>query len=290
MKIKMSKLALGTAQFGLNYGIANQTGQITFPVAKDIIKLAKEKNIDTIDTAISYGESEAVIGQIGVSNFNVVSKLPDISNKDSDIEQWIEKKVELSLERLKIKSLYGLLIHQTQNLLNNDKKLIDTLNKLKSLGLIKKIGISIYDPSELDPILDIMKIDIVQAPLNIIDRRLETSGWLSKLYKNDIEVHTRSTFLQGLLLMPRSNIPPKFDQWSGIWDKWTNELKKNHLDPCIECLSYPLSLPEVSRVVVGVDNFEQFEKIICLQKFKLQKKDWSFMKSLDPKLINPFNW
>ena len=104
-----------------------------------------------------------------------------------------------------------------------------------------------------------MDINIVQAPLNIIDRRLETSGWLSKLYKNGIEVHTRSSFLQGLLLMSRAEVPPKFNKWTKMWNLWSEELEKNNLDAASVCLSYPLSLPEVSRVIIGVDNLNNLK-------------------------------
>jgi aryl-alcohol dehydrogenase-like predicted oxidoreductase len=287
----MGKLALGTVQFGINYGVANRSGQIKFSVAKDIVRLAKKKKIDLIDTAIAYGESEKVLGKIGIADFKIISKLPDVPINCSNIESWINNEIENCLKRLQTKSIYGLLLHQTKNFSGNSGKvIINTLNKLKSQKLVKKIGVSIYDPSELDILIDRMEINIVQAPLNIIDRRLEASGWLSKLHKNGIEVHTRSTFLQGLLLMPRSKIPSKFDQWSNIWDSWTKELKKNNLDAASVCLSYPLSLPEVNRVIIGVDNLYQFKSLILASNANLKKKDWSFMKSFNLKLIEPSNW
>ena len=287
----MNKLALGTAQFGLNYGVANESGKIKFSVTKDIIQLARKQNIDLLDTAIAYGESEKIIGKIGISDFKIVSKLPMIPKESLNTESWINNEVNNCIKRLRIKSIYGLLIHQTKNLLDKKgKAIINALNKLKSAGVIKKLGVSIYNPTELDHVVKMMEIDIVQAPLNIIDTRLETSGWLSKLHKNGIEVHTRSTFLQGLLLMPRIKIPSKFNRWSKIWDCWTHELKKNNLNAASVCLSYPLSLPEVSRVIIGVDNLNQLKSLISASNINFEKKDWSFMKSLDLKLINPSNW
>ena len=203
----------------------------------------------------------------------------------------MEEKVEISLKLLEIQSLYGLLVHSSKNLLDNSgKKLIKALNNLKINGLVKKIGISIYDPIELDQVMHLNKFDIIQAPLNIIDRRLEVSGWLSRLSKSGVEVHTRSTFLQGLLLMKQNKIPKKFNKWQSILDQWSIELEKNSLNAIEECLSYPLSLPEVSRIVVGVDNFSQFKKLIEKFNLKKSKKDWSFMISDDQMLINPYNW
>jgi len=287
----MSKLALGTVQFGLNYGIANQSGQIEFSDAANILQLAKEAKIDLIDTAIAYGNSEKILGKIGVTDFNLISKLPSVPKNCQNIDNWVTGMIQGSLERLKIRSLYGLMIHQSQNLLDNSgKKLVDALYRIKSIGLVKKIGVSIYNPSEIDDVINLMKIDIVQAPLNVIDRRLETSGWLSKLHEANIEVHTRSTFLQGLLLLTRNKIPAKFDRWANIWDRWCLELKKNNLDAVQVCLSYPLSLSEVDRIVIGVDNVAQLKNIIKISQLIKSQQNWSFMISNDQMLINPSSW
>jgi aryl-alcohol dehydrogenase-like predicted oxidoreductase len=287
----MSKLALGTAQFGQRYGIANQTGQIKIAEIDRILKLAKDKNIDLIDTAIAYGNSEKIIGDSVIKDFKFVTKLPPVPQGCEDLNSWVEEKVQSSLVRLGIQALYGLLINSSENLLNNSgKKLINAIKRIKNNGLVKKIGISIYDPSECEQIMRLTRVDIVQAPLNIIDQRLITSGWLSKLYSEEIEIHTRSTFLQGLLLMPRNRIPKNFDRWSKVWDQWSLELERNKLSAIEACLLYPLSFPEIDRVIVGVDNATQLNDIIKNSKSQQSKVDWSFMISNDQMLINPTNW
>ena len=135
-----------------------------------------------------------------------------------------------------------------------------------------------------------MKVDIVQAPLNIMDRRLIVSGWLSKLNSQKVEIHTRSVFLQGLLLMSRNSIPSYFNRWSKIWDRWFYEIKKNNLSPMEVCLSFIFSLPEIDHIIVGVDNVYQLKDIIKKSKSKIAQVDWSFMHSNDQMLINPSNW
>lgn len=287
----MTRLALGTVQFGLNYGVANYSGQTNLSEVKKIIKLARKASVDLVDTAISYGNSEKIIGEVGITDFRFVTKLPPILNNNKDITSWVEKMVKDSLERLGVKSIYGLLIHRYKDLLgDNGKKLVYALDQIKTSGLVKKIGISIYDPSEIGQVIDLLKIDIIQAPLNIIDRRLEISGWLKKLNKKNIEVHTRSTFLQGLLLMEQTKIPLKFKRWKNIFDFWFKELKKDNLNATHACLSYPMSLPEIDRIIVGVDTAGQFENLIKLSKSKILSKDLSFMISDDKLLINPYNW
>tara|TARA_Y100000816_G_C26102702_1_gene584876 strand:+ start:539 stop:1411 length:873 start_codon:yes stop_codon:yes gene_type:complete len=287
----MNKLSLGTVQFGLNYGISNKGGKVKVEEVRKILELAKNSNIDLIDTAISYGDCEKVIGDIGIKEFQVISKLPDFPKDNIDVDTWVDENVKSSIKRLGINSLYGLLIHKTENLLNiNGKKLINSLDRIKKEGLVQKIGISIYDPSECERIFNLMRIDIVQAPLNIVDRRLEKSGWLSKLNSEQVEIHTRSVFLQGLLLMSREAIPVYFNKWSKIWDQWSFELKKKNLNPIEVCLSYILSLPEVDHIIVGVDNVYQLKDIIEKSKSKVDPKNWSFMVSNDKMLIDPTNW
>lgn len=284
-------LALGTVQFGVEYGIANKTGKIDRPEAIRILRLAKSSNIDLIDTAIAYGESEKVLGEIGVGDFRVVSKLPKLPQNQNNIEAWVENKVRESLEKLGINALYGLLLHSSDDILGESgKRLAETLNEVKSRGWATKIGISIYDPSELDQVMSILEVDLVQAPLNLIDRRLESSGWLARLHQLGVEVHTRSSFLQGLLLMPRNHIPAKFDQWHDMWDRWHLELKKRNLPAAAVCLAYPLSLSEVDRVVVGVDTVGQLKDLIDMAQTEIYVKDWLFMDSSEQMLINPSNW
>lgn len=201
---KVNKLALGTAQFGLNYGIANKHGKVELSNAKKIIEQASKAKIDMLDTAVAYCDSEVTLGIIGVAKFNVVSKLPALPEGCDDIESWVTEQVEGSLRRLCCSSLYGLLLHRSEDLLGHSgKKLINSLNRVKSHGSVQKVGVSIYDPNELGYVMKLMGIDLVQAPLNLIDRRLENSGWLSRLHQEGVEVHTRSAFLQGLLLVPR---------------------------------------------------------------------------------------
>ena len=287
----MTKLALGTVQFGLSYGIANQSGQVSLPKAEKILDHAMQANIDMLDTAIAYGDSEEILGNLGVEKFNIVSKLPDLPLSCVDVDSWVERQVLGSLKRLGVQALYGLLLHRSENLLGNSgKKLIDALNRAKSNNLVKNVGVSIYDPSELDEIMHLMRIDLVQAPLNVIDRRLEMSGWLSRLHQKGVEVHTRSAFLQGLLLMPRKKIPAKFDAWRSLWDKWATKVEKNNLNAAAVCLSYPLSLPEVDRVVVGVDSVDQLKALIAVSQIQPPNHDFSFMTMEDERLINPSNW
>ena len=241
------KLALGTVQFGLPYGISNCNGQTTLEEATRIIDLARISGVSLLDTAMAYGESESRLGQIGVDSFKVVTKLSALPENCSDLKKWAREQVEGSLQKLGLKSLYGLLLHSPAQLLGSQGySLFVALKDLKKCGLFKKIGISIYSPSELDEILPFFPVDLVQAPFNPMDRRLIESGWMRKLHTDGIEIHVRSVFLQGLLLMPLNQIPAKFARWSSLWKKWHDWLSQTKISPQAACLSFAKSIPEIN--------------------------------------------
>lgn len=283
----MHRVALGTAQFGMPYGIANVSGQVSRDEAKAILGLARSNRIDTIDTAIDYGESEACLGDAGVENIKVVTKLPPVHKDIADIDEWIDRQVKASLRRLQIDTLYGLLLHRSVQF--GDESVRRSLVRLKECGKVQAVGVSIYSPDELDAIPVADAIDIVQAPLNLVDRRLVTSGWLKRLNDYGIEVHTRSAFLQGLLLMPSTSLPDRFSAWNSIWDEWHEWLLVNNITPVQACLGFALSFPEVDRVVVGVETAHQLNQLIDVARVPMNI-DFPDIASIEEQLINPSLW
>lgn len=286
-----SRLAIGTAQFGMSYGIANGSGQVQRTDVARILSYALAHGIDSLDTAIGYGESEGILGDIGVGQFDVVTKLPPLPTDVVDIKTWVGEQVSGCLDRLKQEHLYGLLLHQSDDLQGAaGSALADELSALKKRGHVVKIGVSIYNPSELESVTKVLDIDLVQAPLNLVDRRLVTSGWLDRLKQIDVEVHTRSAFLQGLLLMNRDRMPKKFERWAGLWDSWADYLEARCVSPLSACLAYSLSHPEVDRVVVGVDSYAQLRELVNEAKQVVFDNDLDFMAKNDEHLINPSHW
>lgn len=284
------KLALGTVQFGLNYGVANTSGQVSSEVARDILQHAHQSGIDTLDTAIAYGESESVLGKIGVQPWKVVTKLPAVPDGCTDVTQWVQAQVEGSLERMGIHSLHGLLLHRPGQLLEGiGAELIAALQSLKANGLASKIGISVYGPAELDALYGRYTFDLVQAPLNILDRSLVDSGWAQRLKNDGVEVHTRSAFLQGLLLMPKEKRHAKFERWQDIWSVWDQWLAEIGLSPLQACLRFANPLDCIDRVVVGVDKLAQLEEIIAAAEGVLPSLP-QFKVLQDDRLVNPATW
>ena len=283
------KIALGTVQFGLPYGIANQVGQVTRTEAKAMLQLAVTNDIDTLDTAIAYGESETCLGKVGTQGFKLVTKLA-LPDGCADVRGWVQEQVAASLARLGVSAVYGLLLHRSEQLLgSNGKELYQALQELKDSGRVQKVGVSIYAPSELEAISKLFRLDLVQAPFNLVDRRLHTTGWLRRLKNNGVEIHTRSVFLQGLLLMPQAAIPHKFAQWGDLWQRWHKWLSGNDVSALQACLAFPLAFPEVDRVVVGADSVSQLAQIIDAVNDAPQV-DFPDLQCKEKNLINPSRW
>lgn len=284
------RLALGTVQFGLPYGVANTQGQVSLTVAERMVRSASDSGLDTIDTAIGYGESEQALGAIGVVEFKVVSKLLPLPESINKADDWVLREIEASLARLKVDNLYGLLLHRSSDLLGaQGNAMYAAMQRLKSEGRVKKIGVSIYSPSELDVYAGKFEFDLIQAPFNLVDHRLHASGWLQQLKAQGCEVHIRSAFLQGLLLMPRAAIPAKFGAWDGIWNIWHHWLQQHGMDAVGACLSYPLSFAEIDRVVVGANDLDQLQQIMAAARRSIDQP-FPDLGCNEEDLINPAKW
>ena len=282
------RLVLGTAQIGLNYGVANQGGQISVDNAKRILDTAQKCGIQMLDTAKLYGESESRLGNIGVSEWQIVTKLPEVPDGIKDINAWCDLQITSSLGRLKVARLYGILLHRPSQLLGPiGPSLYCALTRMQDDGLVQKTGISVYDTTELEKIWKRFRFEIVQAPLSIMDRRFEHSGWLARLALEGCEIHARSILLQGLLMMRQ--LPTGFGKWQHLWNEWYGFLEKERLQSLNACLSYALSHREVARVVVGVDKEAQLQEI--LTTVASRKNIWpADLWCSDCELLNPSLW
>jgi aryl-alcohol dehydrogenase-like predicted oxidoreductase len=286
-----SRLALGTVQFGLAYGIANESGQVSVDEAARILACARAAGLDTLDTAIGYGESEQRLGEVGVGDWRVISKLPPLaplSVSAADLPTWVDHSVRGSIERLRISRLGGVLMHRSGDLLEHPQ-VYAALRALKERGLADKIGVSIYHPEELEPLWERYALDLVQAPFNVLDRRLATTGWLTRLHDAGVEVHTRSAFLQGLLVMEPSRRPSAFDRWSPIWTRWREWLAETGHTALEASLAFATSTPGIDRVIIGVDNVRQLREVLAASHANVRDVP-DDLACMDLELISPVAW
>lgn len=284
------RLALGTAQFGMAYGVANRTGKVAPHEVSLILSEARAARMDTMDTAIAYGDSEQVLGGAGVVDWRLVSKVPRLPVDPGDVEEWVRTAVIGSLLRLRVTRLAGLLLHRPEDLLEaHGTDLWEALLRVREEGLVERIGYSIYSPCILEQLWHDHRPQLVQAPFNVFDRRLQESGWLARLHGAGVEVHARSVFLQGLLLMQPAARPPWFDRWREAFARWHEWLLARDVGALSGALHTVLAVPQLDRVVVGVNSATQLREIIATAETEALAAPAEFAVA-DEELIEPSRW
>lgn len=277
------RLAIGTVQFGLDYGISNLAGKVADDELGAILALARRLKIDTLDTAQAYGNAEARLGSQQTPDFHLVSKLaPSITAAE------VETAVEESLNRLARPTLDGLLLHRSQDATS---ALFERIQDLQQQGKVGKTGVSVYSPEELEQWLSHgYPLQLVQLPANLLDQRFLRAGWLDRLQEMGCEIHVRSLFLQGLLLMQPDLRPAYFDAFSEPLARL--DCAHLHQSPLHKALSLIPALPQVSRFVVGVCHAHELAAIGAAygHLHPWQDTELATLACGEPGLINPARW
>jgi len=282
------KLALGGVQFGKNYGLVGGK-KIKNYEFKKIEKLILRSGIKFIDTGISYGRSEEIIGNYSFNKLNIITKIK-LPKKNINVDKWVEKKMRASLKKLKVNKIYGVLIHDYKDLFGiRGKKFLRYLYHLKNKKIIQKIGVSVYTPNDLKKIWSFWKPEIVQVPLNVLDQRFLKSRWMQTLKKFKILIFVRSCFLQGLLLTDyKSN--KRFKKFHKILDKFSDWCKLNHISRIQACVDFIKTKKNIDYLVVGFNNYSQFKEILESYKNKKICKIPNIFITNKLNLIDPRRW
>lgn len=292
----MTQLGLGTAQFGMPYGISNRQGQTTHDELVEILALASNSGIRVLDTAALYGSSESALGTALGQNhpFRIVTKTPHIGALPAPSQNASEltRTFERSLINLHQQRVYGLLVHNVNDLLMpGGDELWRTMAGLREQGLVEKIGVSVYTAQQIDSVLSRFDPTLIQVPVNIIDQRLIQSGHLTKLKGRNTEIHARSIFLQGLLLMKPEEMPHHFQQFSSELSEYTGFLAQHGLSPVEGALSFIRQVEAVDVALVGVNCPAQLRE--CISAFSIARTteaDFSQVACHNETLLNPAQW
>jgi aryl-alcohol dehydrogenase-like predicted oxidoreductase len=288
-----NQIVLGSANFGLQYGVKNQIKLPKSEVEK-ILKTCRLTGIATIDTAIGYGESQRVLGELGCDDFHFVTKLPGLPPQESDVLNWVRSQVSRALADLKQEKLYGLLLHRPGDLLGkNGQGLARALSvALREFG-IEKLGISVYEPKELIDCWQVLHYDIVQIPCNVFDQRFTSGPAFAHLEAHDIEVHARSVFLQGLLLMQVNNRPNYFKPWAHVFQAWADLIERSQKTALEICMAFATQQHFIHKWVIGVDSAAQLLGVVSATEsnnVRLNNSAWVPFRDLPLDLISPARW
>lgn len=301
----ISKLTLGTAQLGLNYGVANIYGKPDHQKSKEILKAAADHGVNSFDTAPLYGDSEKIIGSF-LSSYPhlskppiVITKLPPItlngeanSNKTYNV---VREAVIKSIERLRTSRIPIYLLHRASDIDAYGGLIVESLLKLKDEGLIGVFGVSVYTPEEVQHALEVEAIQAIQIPINIFDHRLIKAGLLDQLKNKSFIVFARSIFLQGLFFLNIDNLPAGL----GLAEKPLRQLRELSFQQEINiaeiALTFVRDLPGITSVVIGAETPNQvLEDIGLLQSLplssELREEITDLFSNLPAELINPSLW
>ncbi len=289
---RRSRIGLGTVQWGMEYGVANREGRPPSDEVARILAAGRSGGLQVLDTAALYGEAESLLGEQNLSGLRVVTKTPryahaPITAADADD---LKATLGLSLARLCLPSVYGLLAHHAVDLLvPGGERLIDALLSLREEGRVARVGVSVYDGAQIEAVLARFKPDLVQLPLNVFDQRLIDDGSLSRLAALGVEIHVRSVFLQGLLLMQPDAVPAYFAPWSDQLRAWQAACAARNVLPQHAALAFVCDRPEVACCLIGVQSRAQLDQ--SLEGLDAAPAlDAAQFACSDAALLNPVNW
>ncbi len=292
------KLGLGTVQFGLDYGISNNRGKVPFEKALSLLKTAYHDGVTVLDTAYHYGSAEAVLGHLDWQKypFKIISKTAKIEAPIVSAPAIAKVRTQFlsSLKKLKQTTVYGLLVHHFPDLCQvGSEKLWHMLETLKSEQIVKKIGVSVYDPQDVWYVLEHFAPDLIQLPFNVLDQRADTSGVFAALCSRGIECHVRSVYLQGLLLMPADKIFNVLPRALMAVKRFQALCQDYKISPMGMALHFVDQYEEIAHMIVGVTCLQELRQAMNALADSRSTTVLEELKQLavyDNHVINPSLW
>jgi aryl-alcohol dehydrogenase-like predicted oxidoreductase len=274
------KLGLGTVQFGQAYGVSNTRGQVPRAEAAAILARAAQAGIRVLDTAANYGEAESVLAALNTAPFRIVTKTIHVKN---GVDAVIAR-ARQSARSLKADTL---LVHAAADL--DEPALWPALQGLKAEGLFHSIGISTYFADDPASLAARFRPDVMQLPFSLLDQRLLRDGSLARLKDIGVEIHARSLFLQGLMLMPPETLPAHLAQAAPHMRTLRRRFAQAGATPLAAALGFVLSRPEVDVGLVGVTGQDELEEILAAAR-SVPDLDWAACALDDARILTPSLW
>lgn len=290
------KLGLGSAQFGMDYGVTNSAGRVLSREVDAILQLAAAHGVEVVDTAPAYGDSESVLGAALIRGhpFKLITKTLPLARRErpESVAAFVRSSFMRSLERLRQPAVYGLLVHDVEDLRGPEaESLINVLRALRDERLVQKIGVSIYTGAQIDAALAVDVADIVQLPLNVLDQRLVASGHLRKLKARGTEIHARSLFLQGLLLTPPGTVPEHLARARAPLERFAQWTATEQMTPAAAALAFAKQLNLVDHAIVGATSTAQLDELLhACQQANGGTRQFSGLACDDPRVVDPSRW
>ena len=283
----LSKMVIGTAQFGLDYGFKSSTAKkVTQDECNEMLDISHANNISILDTAEAYGDAIEKIAAYHATHgqkFEIISKFLTPDN--------ILKPLRDSLQKLARDSYHTILAHKSQDLFSN-KVVQDDLTELKKAGQTRYIGVSIYTNEEFQQAIDCEFVDVIQFPFNLLDNVNQRGELMIKAKEAGKILHARSVYLQGMFLK-EFPLPVKLKPLESYLQKLRDLCLDNNISMTSLCLEYVFNNELIENVIVGQHKSSQLRSNIDLIK---NFKGGSYLKEVDnilvkeAELLSPRNW
>jgi aryl-alcohol dehydrogenase-like predicted oxidoreductase len=289
MATTVSRIGLGTVQFGVDYGVSNTAGRVAASEVSLILDTAHDAGIRLLDTAASYGTAEEVLGGVlrADQHFEIVTKALPLSHGLLEVE----KRARRSLDLLGRTPVEAILVHAAQDLIGSDgPRLWALLQRLRDQGLYRRIGISAYAVDRPLELAKRFRPEIMQVPFSVLDQRLKQNRELEQLKQLGIEIHVRSIFLQGLLLMDPERLPAKLAHARPALSATRSRIMGAGLTPIEAAVGFVLAQDEVDVALVGVTSHNELSQIVAAPAKKIPELDWLACAIDDPVILTPSLW
>ena len=296
-----SRICLGTAQLGFDYGVANTTGRPDDVACDNLLSRAVERGVVRWDTAPAYGDAEQRIGRFLArcpqrDEVQLVSKLktPPSDLAPSDLMKWVTAETNASLKALRIDRLAAWLIHDPGSFEAWGDALWDAMQAQIDRGAVQRVGVSVYDPAEARVALGQPSIGAIQLTVNLLDHRFARAGILQECAGRDITVYARSVLLQGVLTIPTNELPRHLSHLRSTLERLDRLLKDYRRTPLDVALPLMLSHAQVDFAVIGVDDVSQLDENLARAATPLPtglvERLRSTFGELGPEILEPRRW
>jgi aryl-alcohol dehydrogenase-like predicted oxidoreductase len=287
------QLALGTAQFGLDYGITNVHGRVDADEASRMLQCAWQGGVRLLDTAPAYGSSEAALGNAMAGQaWRVVTKTLPLRTPrlDDAALARVDAAFRGSLSHLRTGSVDTLLVHHADDLLvPGGDALYRWLREQVEAGRAARIGASVYDGEQVRALLARYRLDAVQLPASIADQRLLADGSVARLQDAGVEIHVRSLYLQGLLLAEPSFVAQRFPEQAAWAQRLQAEFRARGVGAVQGCLSFFRAQPTFATAVIGAASAEEVRTLVAAWQ-ESAPMDWSGWAVDNPAFTDPRQW
>ena len=257
------ELCIGTVQFGMDYGI---NGKKKPPIEESIrcLDFAVNNGIKSIDTAAAYGNAEEIVGAylrkktINREKLWISSKLlPNVLDDCSPDQYYDVIRNELfnSLATLGTDYLDAFYFHSSRYAFNEE--MLEAIHKIQREGFAKKVGVSVYEIEEAEACINSDKVTILQAPYSVFDHRMRKANIFTNAHKRNLEINIRSTFLQGLVLKDKEDVPTNLHEAKELTDIFKLISSECGIDRINLALAYVKREKSITKLVFGVHSIEQ---------------------------------